>query len=732
MQRILWVSRVLWDQVVVPWVLRPAHKATPRHRPLDPEVVSCVLRVGEAAFPLVALCCRAVAPRPERYGEASEHYRAIEDAAAAQCPRCVAWIIAHNNNDDAGAEPEAGGSGRRRRRRKAKEQIAVMTGLCRGGHLGTVKAFVGSRGACECWVEQEGEGEKVHQLWAQSISPDAEEAAAPGTSLMNWNSVATTTNLSKEPILSEEFWSARGFFKLTQEVCAKGKLDVLKWILSSFFQINEGNKFMLDHFLHEAAQNGHLDVIKWLVDTFDLSDFADKCCALGANFRPFGSVYDVKRFVESFPEWTFDGGAKLAVSAALFKGPSSADEIIEVCQWLTDRFSLRGMDFIDWFEVPKYPEVIKWILSDITEEGDLYSIWNLTCSELSNIELGKWFIEEKGITPTEDDFMTACSSTRDNLAFIEWLYKQVSVSSSDLLSSLHRALARKNESNSRWLEQTYISTVNSRPKISLVKISAMYKCSVDEGWLEWLFTHTSMCDIDCSDIELVKFVNECIERNQLHCALSAWERFSLSPITNRDLLLSILTKLLVCGSLSQVKQVESISGGFTPSEIWDCLSHCTLIPESSKIVKWLVKECTRNVSDPAAVTPKNFPDLTRMFAELIRWNKRGCVKWLFNRFHFPEIPAEVGNLHNDIDLATWKLLLRLFPDINRDVVTQHFMGVAIASPLHSQFSINALGVTLNDIAQFCQDSTSENDNNFGLNDTKQWLEWATRNHGINE
>ncbi|KAH3762326.1 hypothetical protein Pelo_5850 [Pelomyxa schiedti] len=95
--------------------------------------------------------------------EVSEHYRAIEDAAAANCPRCVAWIIAHNNNNDdddggAGAEPEAGGSRSRRRRRKAKEQIAVVTGLCRGGHLGTVKAFVGSRGACECWVVREGEG----------------------------------------------------------------------------------------------------------------------------------------------------------------------------------------------------------------------------------------------------------------------------------------------------------------------------------------------------------------------------------------------------------------------------------------------------------------------------------------------------------------------------------------------------------------------------------------------
>ncbi|KAH3714085.1 hypothetical protein Pelo_19407 [Pelomyxa schiedti] len=140
-QRILWVSRVLWDQVIVPWVLRPALEAAiPYRAALDPEVVSCVLRVGEAAFPLVALCCRAVAPRPDaRYRtlyrttvEVSEHYRAIEDAAAANCPRCVAWIIADNNNPGrvagtggGGGSGSGSGSRRRRRRRKAKEQIAL-------------------------------------------------------------------------------------------------------------------------------------------------------------------------------------------------------------------------------------------------------------------------------------------------------------------------------------------------------------------------------------------------------------------------------------------------------------------------------------------------------------------------------------------------------------------------------------------------------------------------------
>ncbi|KAH3714104.1 hypothetical protein Pelo_19388 [Pelomyxa schiedti] len=155
---------------------------------------------------------------------------------------------------------------------------------------------------------------------------------------------------------------------------------------------------------------------------------------------------------------------------------------------------------------------------------------------------------------------------------------------------------------------------------------------------------------------------------------------------------------------------------------------------SSKIVKWLVTEYTRNISDPTVMTAKkNSGKMARLFAALIRLNKRGCLEWLFDRFHFtlPEVLVEVQaakeHLGLKVDFATWKLLVRLFPEINRDDVTEHFMDVVTASPLHSQFSINRLGVTLDDIDQFCQESACENEDD-ELDDTSHWLDWTTCKH----
>ncbi|KAH3705967.1 hypothetical protein Pelo_19485 [Pelomyxa schiedti] len=213
-------------------------------------------------------------------------------------------------------------------------------------------------------------------------------------------------------------------------------------------------------------------------------------------------------FVESFPEWDFDEGARLACSAATFQGPSSAEEIIEVCQWLTDRFSLTRGNFTSfgWDQPPKHPEVVKWLLSEATEDSDeLQAIWT-DCSSLSNVELSKWFVEEKGLRLTVEDFRRAFCSETYNLGFVEWLYKQVSPSSADLLSSLHTALARKNEANSKWLEQTYIKTTHSTPKLSLVKMADSCHYS-SEDWIDWVLAHSSTGSIDCSEPELVKLVN---------------------------------------------------------------------------------------------------------------------------------------------------------------------------------------------------------------------------------
>ncbi|KAH3732877.1 hypothetical protein Pelo_16287 [Pelomyxa schiedti] len=338
-RRIVGVSRVVWEQVLVPWVLAPARAALPWNQPLAPDVVSCLLRAGEALFPLVALCCRAAAPTHHKHREPSAHYRSIEDAAAALCPKCIAWIVRDKAKKRASArgdteremsrDPEEGEGERdrgrepERERGRAKEQVAVLTGLCRGGHLRAARAFVGTNN-CECWVdvgvdvdvdvEVEGRAtnNKVLLLWPSSspsrggVGSGTRMEPQAGTvvpSLLNWNHAAIREN---EPVLAEEFWSERGVFKIMREVCVKGHLDVLKWILSSFFQIWQGNKIILIPLVHEASRSGHLDLLKWLVRTFDLIHFLESDRA-AEYFKASDSVHDLKRFVESFPDWVVPG-----------------------------------------------------------------------------------------------------------------------------------------------------------------------------------------------------------------------------------------------------------------------------------------------------------------------------------------------------------------------------------------------------------------------------------------
>ncbi|KAH3722431.1 hypothetical protein Pelo_18863 [Pelomyxa schiedti] len=86
-------------------------------------------------------------------------------------------------------------------------------------------------------------------------------------------------------------------------------------------------------------------------------------------------------------------------------------------------------------------------------------------------------------------------------------------------------------------------------------------------------------------------------------------------------------------------------------------------------------------------------------------NKRSCVRWLFNRFKFT-LPQFLSanerfvNFGQQVDFATWELMLELFQDITRDVVIHNFMGFVVASPLHTQFSMDKLGITQDDIEEF--------------------------------
>ncbi|KAH3756899.1 hypothetical protein Pelo_11302 [Pelomyxa schiedti] len=526
----------------------------------------------------------------------------------------------------------------------------------------------------------------------------------------------------EENILVEEFWSRRGVFHLMEEVCSNGHLEVFKWIMSNLFQINEGNKLMTGDLLLVSAHKGQFLILKWLIETFGLDHFATSMC-LGTSFRAKNGVYDLKSLVLTFPQWDFSSSWNLAISAGLARF-SSADDIINVCQWLQDKFAFDGFVFTSWDKLPQHPKVIKWALSNVTDEYSLGDVWNLSCRQIGDIDLGKWFIEEKGIIPIPDNFISACSSKFSRVSFVEWLFKHVSLSSADLLSALHKALVAQSDRISKWLEDRYISTTNTRPKVSLFKLCLDCRYPLEE-WFQWLFTHSSSCDIDCSESELVKIMSLTgTSKCKLCTAIFVWNKFSLSPVIHHDILVKLLDDVISYGTFSQVQQVFSL-GEFSQSE----LEHIsdTAVLESGKIAKWLVSSLAQNGNEPSALPSRKPPNLARIFVELLGKNKRGSAKWLFNKFHITladvivETKKPKATLSATVDLATWKLMLRLFPEITGNVARIHFIEIIAGSPLHAQFTSEKLGVSLNEIAQWCRDS------GYSYSDTLWWIDWKNSN-----
>ncbi|KAH3714469.1 hypothetical protein Pelo_19020 [Pelomyxa schiedti] len=140
-----------------------------------------------------------------------------------------------------------------------------------------------------------------------------------------------------------------------------------------------------------------------------------------------------------------------------------------------------------------------------------------------------------------------------------------------------------------------------------------------------------------------------------------------------------------------------------------CLDICSSNPLSSKVAKWLTIYYTCTIP-PHSVEALQLT--IKMFIGLLSNNKRGCAEWLFHLFgsyiSLPLVQERApDNLSSQVDLATWKMMLRLFPNINREVTIQFFMKVGAATTLHAQYTMSRLGLTLDDIEHFCHEHSSE-------------------------
>ncbi|KAH3714139.1 hypothetical protein Pelo_19353 [Pelomyxa schiedti] len=92
--RLLVVSRVVWDHVVSPGWLDGPRDSRGHTKPDALERRHADLfRAAEAMFPIVGLVCRRALAYDPRWAAGVGSYEAIQTAASVPAPSCVAWII---------------------------------------------------------------------------------------------------------------------------------------------------------------------------------------------------------------------------------------------------------------------------------------------------------------------------------------------------------------------------------------------------------------------------------------------------------------------------------------------------------------------------------------------------------------------------------------------------------------------------------------------------------------
>ncbi|KAH3714599.1 hypothetical protein Pelo_18891 [Pelomyxa schiedti] len=468
--------------------------------------------------------------------------------------------------------------------------------------------------------------------------------------------------------------------------------------------------------LHQASLNGHCHVLSWLLSTFIWTAEPSYSQMIQLDGKKC-TVSGLKGLIDKFPNLHH----RLVPSVAYSRAPE--DEVLQLCQQVKNGFpSLGRQEFLSSKRMPKHTRVIQWALSDVTSEETLLNTkWNFSCQECGDVELGKWFIEEKGVTPAPKDFIAACSGRHDNVAFVEWLFKKVgdSLTSDQLLECLHRALANQSRNSiALWLEQLLMTSTGRMPKISLSKLVEFHNDPRDT-WLEWVLTHSGSCDFDCSQEEVAKAVGYIVatlsSSHKSSVAISLWKKFNLSAALNHDLFCKLLVGILSYGTSFHFKYVAFL-GQLSPPELQQCM-HAVLSDGSVtrvKAVKWLVNEINRG---GGYVTEYEAGILLK---RLIFNNKREAVQWLLNRDRIP-LHYVLSHLDNPscggyVYLATWKVVLEMIPGITGDLIRQgHCVKVALKTPLHAQFTMSKLCLTHDDVERLC------NNSEYSLPEIVDWL-----------
>ncbi|KAH3763063.1 hypothetical protein Pelo_5115 [Pelomyxa schiedti] len=694
MRRVLALSRLLWDAVVSPGWLGPHDP--PGTATTTSALLKCSLTppnaplfsLAEALFPLVARACRrAVAACRLRH---KSTYNAIADAAAAGSPACVAWLVAH-----------------KRRSLPAKEVVAVLRGLCLAGQLGAAQKLVGTPA---------GAG-TLPKLWdGRSVAGWGSECIVrPNAGIYATTAAAIITASESERGIKRDSCEDTSVVEVLQseglvnEVCGVGGVDVVKWLVSLIGIGKENARWMLRDPLWIALRKGHLDIAGWmlfdgldLVNTLSLSTLESltESCAIGRHPE------NLKWCLEKFPQ-----GVRPSVFVFILGNKHSS---LELCQWLAGEWQIDMIKQEYNLLAIKNPDIAMWLLENLEEsEKTLEKL----VGHIGNVSLAEWLIREKHFTPTLSTLFTTCSMKTGGSTLSRWLSTRLTLSQSDLLNTLQRALQWSNREVADWLEDTFhlMDVVNSDPELAsstLVEISKTGDdCDDVVRGLKWFIDRLSKPrEISATSVQkAISQISEgCWDWGSVLLLLETFPQFELTPPIEEALLQDLWNTVLKADVITIQHFVEifptTLLSLLTQDFVSTCLTSSECRTFSSKVVKWVIGHFHLDSIHIKA-------NHSFLLCNLLSMRKNQCAEWLLESFsitlediidmvlnwYSDEVSSNSSNSFHSLDVQAWKMIVKRFPTINSQIIRDHLMYIVVLSPFHAIFTMDKFGITLDDI-----------------------------------
>ncbi|KAH3731396.1 hypothetical protein Pelo_17771 [Pelomyxa schiedti] len=643
-QHAIAVSRVVWDWVVAPgWLLGTTNPSVALSTtPEDIDRASVALyRVAGGLFPLVPRACAFVGrmfPRVSRYTR-------LRCAACAPAPSCITWIKSHLSAD-CGMMPMMVAS------RKKKECVAVLTGLLCCGH---VDLAVGLVNGTPTWSHY-----KCGVTW-----PGA--PGSPGDADM------------KEDIKGCNWYNSR----LCQS--SDTPLESVKWIVG---WLGMREPWHLVQLAVTAIVCGNVPVAQWLVMEFGLERVLTGTNGVASLCARSKSPILLKWWLENFS--LPDGEDKKEVLRYLVCNEFSS---IELCQWVKKQLEIKSdvtLSDLDW---PNNPQCLRWAIEEfslsLTED-----FLNRACQFCCDLEVVKWMVIHKSVTPTPETCLGACCCRKENLEVVKWLSQRVALSPRDHQVSLLWALSCSNTDTADWLDSTFhvMNVVNSTPGSAGSLFTKMLRNIRGDSHLhgvQWFLQH-----VDVTQLQESSAAREAIlETRNVEAVFLVLKACHISLQDNTEVRRHVLQTALRSGSMSDVRRLQSLVT-LSADDI-----KCTRVNgTSSKTVKWVVSQVGVEYFKEQGIH-------TVILDSCIDRRKSHCLIWLMEtwglQLHEIFRTVERMPLPWNIDLNTWKLIINKFSPTQEEAMAEaRFVEVVTSQPAITEWSITRFSLSQTQVMEY--------------------------------